>query len=160
MKGLAPVIIALGAAVIVLVTEAFLFNTFIEQRITREAIARETEFLQGVDKVEMVKRGLPFALYYSLKEALRKNGYSSVSNITDVNSFEKEVEAIFIEYAEASKEEIGVTVPAGNISISLSGDLAEIKFTSSSMLKYNSTWFEIFDNPNITISVKGSELVE
>jgi len=85
------------------VAEAIFFNSFIEQRITREAIAKENEYLEAVDKMEMVKRGLPFALYYSFKEALRRNGYTSISEVQDMKEFE---EIKFILTSEESQEDL------------------------------------------------------
>jgi hypothetical protein len=160
MKGIAPVFIGLGVAVSLLIFEGIYFNIFVGTSITKVEMAKELEFIQAVNKVEMVKRGLPYALYYSFNEAMKRNDYTSVKDITDTSNFEKNISSVFNEYTAASKEVTGIDVPAGSVAIVISGNRADLSFTPKEFMKYSSDWFKIFDSSNVTIKISGSSLVE
>jgi hypothetical protein len=161
MKGIVPLIlIAFAAMASILIAEGIFFNVFIGSRATKEETTRELEILTAVNKIEMVKRGLPHALYYSFLEAMKEAGYNSVEDIKDSTEFVKSINSIFNEYRMASEENIGVKIPGGEITLDISGNQAVIDFSSSGLLAYETDFVKVYDKPSVTIKVVGNSLIE
>jgi len=161
MKGIVPLIlIALVAMASILIAEGIFLNVFLGSRVTNEEAARELEVLTAVNKIEMVKRGLPHALHYSFLEAMKEAGYNSVENIKDSSEFVKSINSIFNEYRIASEENIGVKIPGGEISLDISGNQATLSFSSSGLLAYESDFVKVYDKPSFTIKIVGNSLFE
>jgi len=161
MKGLAALIlVAFVAMASLLLIEGIFFNVFLGERVDKEQAARELEVLNAVNKVEMVKRGLPHALYYSFSESLRSSGYNSVEDIKDSNEFANSVGSVFYEYRKASEDEIGVKIPDGEISLDISGNEATLGFSSSGLLAYETDFVKVYDIANVTIKIIGNSLIE
>jgi hypothetical protein len=117
-----------------------------------------------VNKVEAIKRGLPYALYYSYKEALKRAGVNDISGISDLGELEKNVTIIFNEYRKKVEEKTNIVIPAGKIEIKTSSSGVEVSFSSSSLISYSysssSLNFVIKENPNVTIQIVNNELTE
>lgn len=161
MKGVAPIIlIGLVALVSLVVTGGIAANVLIGGQTSQEEARRELEVLVAVNKVESVKRGLPYALYYSFSEAMKTNNFSSVQEINDSINFASNVNTIFNEYRNVSEGKIGVRIPSGEIRLDIIGNEAVLDFSSVGLLSYESPSTKISDNPNVTIKISGSSLVE
>lgn len=162
MKGVIE--IALIAAAVLILIEGFFLNVLIGKQITLKQVAKEIEVVKAVNKMESVKRGLPYSLYYSFKEALNRGGYSSFSQVQDLDGLKKNISAIFNEYREELEEKAGIKIPAGEIEIISENDELTLKFSSPGKLRYeyssNDFSFTIFDNPNVTIMIKDGILME
>jgi len=77
MKGISVIVIALAGAIFVLSLEAIFLSTSIRMSVERSISAQEVEILRSINKLEMVKIGLPYALEYSFQQAVydvSKNG--------------------------------------------------------------------------------------
>jgi hypothetical protein len=77
MKGIGPVVIALAGAIFGLSLEAIFLSTSIRMSVERSISSQEVEILRAINKLEMVKIGLPYALEYSFQQAVydvSKNG--------------------------------------------------------------------------------------
>jgi hypothetical protein len=174
MKGIGPLIaIAAVAVAALLVAEGVYFNVFIGQSVDKEELAKELEVIKAVNKVEAVKRGLPYALYYSFSQAaykvLKTGGYSSLENVETVGSIPVwknkdetsypnyasnisfQTSYIFGEYTRSSEE---VKIPEGETEIEFLEDRIKLKFSSSGLLSYEFELVKVNDNPNTTTEVK------
>ncbi|MEM5853176.1 MAG: hypothetical protein QXG39_00910 [Candidatus Aenigmatarchaeota archaeon] len=162
MKGVIE--IALVAVAILILLEGFFLNVFIGKQITLKQTAKELEIIKAVNKMESVKRGLPYSLYYSFEEALKRSGYSSFSQVQDLEGFEKNISIIFNEYMEELEEKAGVKISMGKIKIIPNGNELVLQFSSPSSMKYeyssNDFSFTILDNPNVTIILRNGFFVE
>jgi hypothetical protein len=174
MKGVVPIIaIAAIAVAALLVAEGIFFNVFIGSSVDKEELAREVEVIRAINKVEAVKRGLPYALYYSFSqgayEVLKTGGYSSLENVEAigsipvwknkgktsypdyVNNISYQMSYIFGKYRQSSED---VKIPGGEIELEVLEDRIKIKFSSSGLLSYESELVKVGDNPNVTTEVK------
>jgi hypothetical protein len=117
-----------------------------------------------VNKVEAIKRGLPYALYYSYREALNRAGVDDISKISDLSELEENVTIIFNEYRKKLENITNVVVPAGKIEIKVNSSEVEVSFFSDSLISYSysssSLKFVIKENPNVTIQIVNNELIE
>lgn len=159
MKGFGPILIAAVVMVVILVVEGIYFNVFVGTTVTKEEAAKELEVIKAVNTVEAVKRGLPYALYYSFSETLRANSYSSVQDITDTDEFVSSMNTIFNNYRKASEDNIGVKIPSGRIKLSISDNEATLEFSSDGLLSYESSSIKISDIADTTIKISGNSLI-
>jgi hypothetical protein len=77
MKGISVIVIALAGAIFVLSLEAIFLSTSIRMSVERSISTQDVEILRAINKLEMVKIGLPYALEYSFHQAVydvSKNG--------------------------------------------------------------------------------------
>jgi hypothetical protein len=164
MKGLGPVALALVAAFAIIMIEGIILNVFIFKMIGFKESALEGEYISAVNKVEAIKRGLPYALYYSYREALNRAGINDISLISDLSGLEENVTIIFNEYRKKVEERTNVVVPTGKIEIKANPSEVEVSFFSNSLISYSysssSLNFVIKENPNVTIKVVNNELIE
>jgi len=91
MKGIGPVAIALVVAFFLVGLVGLIGHTMFGATVERSISAQETEVIRAVNKLEMVKIGLPYALEYSFQQAVydvSKNGgyYSIPTGIPTYNS--------------------------------------------------------------------------
>jgi len=156
--------IALAVAIIIIAAVGFYSNVMIGKQITKKELAKEIKVIETINLMEAVKRGLPYALYYSFEEALKRGGYASFSEVQDLENFRLNVSQIFSEYREEIEEKTSVLIPFGKINIAYSDEEVNVSFYSSGLMKYKyaseELSFEIFDNPNVTIRVKKGEFLE
>jgi len=164
MKGLGPVALALVAAFAIIMIEGIILNVFIFKMIGFKESALEEEYIYSVNKVEAIKRGLPYALYYSYREALNRAGVDDISKISDLSELEENVTIIFNEYRKKLENITNVVVPAGKIEIKVNSSEVEVSFFSDSLISYSysssSLKFVIKENPNVTIQIVNNELIE
>jgi len=164
MKGLGPIAVALVAAFAIIMIEGIILNVFVFKMIGFKESTLEEEYISAVNKVEAIKRGLPYALYYSYKEALKRAGVNDISGISDLGELEKNVTIIFNEYRKKVEEKTNIVIPAGKIEIKTSSSGVEVSFSSSSLISYSysssSLNFVIKENPNVTIQIVNNELTE
>lgn len=162
MKG--QVEVALVAVTALIVIGGLYINTLIVSQIGIKQIAKETDVIEAVNKMEAVKKGLPYSLFYSYLEALNREGYSSFSEVKDQESFKSEVSSVFNEYRDAVKEKSEIIVPGGELSLTSNGSEVAVSFTSTGFLTYDSSStelsFSIFENPNVTIKIVDDKLVD
>ena len=162
MKG--QVEVALLAVVALMVVGGLYLNLLIGSQVSMKQIVKETDVIEAVNKMETVKKGLPYSLHYSYLEALNRGGYSSFSDVNDQESFKTEVSSVFNEYRDQLKEKTEIIIPGGELSL-VSTDLeVTIIFTSTGFLTYESSSkelsFSIFENPNVTIKIVDDKLVD
>jgi len=77
MKSIAGIVIAVAGAIFFLSIEAIFLSTSIRMSVERSISSQEVEILRGINKLEMIKIGLPYALEYSFYQAVydvSKNG--------------------------------------------------------------------------------------
>jgi len=91
MKGISVVVIALAGVIFGLSLEAIFLSTSIRMSVERSISSQEVEILRAINKLEMVKIGLPYALEYSFQQAfydVSKNGgyYSIPADIPTYNN--------------------------------------------------------------------------
>jgi hypothetical protein len=162
MKGIIE--IALVAVVAIIVAEGFFLNSLIGKQVTLKQTAKEIEIIQSVNKLESVKRGLPYSLYYSFQEALKTGGYDSFSQVGNKKEFEENVSIIFDEYRQELKQISNINIPDGRIELSYDEDELTLTFSSQGLITYEYSSddfsFKIFDNPNTTVKIKSGELLE
>lgn len=162
MKGqVATVLVALSA---IMVVAGLYLNSLIGSQVSVKQIAKETDIIDSVNKMEAVKKGLPYSLFYSYSEALKREGYSSFSEVKDQESFKSDVSSVFNEYRDAVKEKSEIIVPDGELSLTSTGSEVTVSFTSTGFLTYESSStelsFSIFENPNVTIKIVDDKLVD
>jgi hypothetical protein len=164
MKGLGPISIALIAATALLLVEGLALNVFIGKEVSLKAYAKEMEVIKAVNLVQSIKRGLPYGLYYSYLEALKRGGYTSFSEVTSEEDFRANISSIFNEYTTKIEERSGVIIPQGSIELSSSDDEVTITFLSPNFLTYTykseELTFRISENSNTTIRIIKGQLVE
>lgn len=164
MKGFGVVAIALVGAVAFLLFTGLVLNVLIGSSVTFRTVAKESEVIKAVNGIEAIKRGMPYALYYSYLETLQRSGYMTYLEVRDKTSFEKNLSTVFGEYRVKLRELSGIVIPAGNVSVKLVGKELLISFTSSGFLTYayesKELMFQLVEDPNMTIRVANNQLVE
>jgi hypothetical protein len=162
MKGQVEVVLV--ALTALMVVAGLYLNLLIGNQIGIKQIAKETDVIEGVNKMEAVKKGLPYSLFHSYLEALNRGGYSSFSEVKDQESFKSEVSSVFNEYRDAVKEKSQIDVPGGELSLTSTGSEVTVSFTSAGFLTYESSStelsFSIFENPNATTKIVDDKLVD
>jgi hypothetical protein len=91
MKGIGPVAIALVVAFFLVGLVGLIGHTMFGATVERSISAQETEVIRAINKLEIVKIGLPYALEYSFQQAfydVSKNGgyYSILVDIPTYNN--------------------------------------------------------------------------
>jgi hypothetical protein len=159
-KAVAPIAIVAVVAIIMIV--GFILNVFIGSERNKEEIAQEIQIIKAINAVESVKRGLPYALYYSYSEALKRDGHTSFSQVENKDDFKANILSVFQEYMDELEEKSSITVPGGDIALSSSGSELAISFSSSTLLTYeyssSELSFKISENPNVTIQIENEQL--
>jgi hypothetical protein len=162
MKGIIEIVLI--AAIALIVIEGFFLNVLIGKQIALKQTAKEIEIVKSVNKVESVKKGLPYSLYYSFQEALRVGGYDSFSQVEDMEEFEKNISIIFGDYREELRKASSIIIPDGRIELLRDGDELTLTFSSQGLITYEYSSddfsFQIFDNPNTTVKIKNNELLD
>lgn len=162
MKG--QVQIALVALTALMVVAGLFLNMLIGSQVEIKQIVKETNVIEAVNRMEAVKKDLPYSLFYSYLEALNREGYTSFSEVKDQDSFKSEVSSVFNEYRDAVKEKSEIIVPGGELSLTSTGSEVAVSFTSTGFLTYDSSSaelsFSIFENPNVTIKIVDDKLVD
>jgi len=162
MKG--QVEIALLAVVALMVVGGLYLNLLIGSQVSVKQIVKETDVIEAVNKMEAVKKGLPYSLHYSYLEALKRGGYSSFSDVSDQENFKAEISSVFNEYKNELEEKTEIIIPGGELSLTSTGSEVTISFTSTSFLTYESSSkelsFSVFENPNVTIKIVDDKLVD
>jgi|YelNatPaOPRAMG01_1025707.scaffolds.fasta_scaffold23605_6 hypothetical protein len=162
MKGIIEIVLI--AIVAIIVMEGFFLNVLIGKQVTLKQTAKEIEIIKSVNKIESVKKGLPYSLYYSFQEALKVGGYDSFSQVKNMGEFEKNISIIFDDYREELRQASGIIIPNGRIDLNYDGDKLTLTFSSQDLLTYKYSSddfsFEIFDNPNTTVKIKNGELLD
>ena len=162
MKGVIEIVLI--AAIALILIEGFFLNVLIGKQIVLKQNAKEVEIVKSVNKVESVKKGLPYSLYYSFQEALRVSGYDSFSQVRDVEEFEKNISIIFGDYREELRKASSIIIPDGRIELIRDGDELTLTFSSQGLITYEYSSddfsFQIFDNPNTTVKIKNDELLD
>jgi hypothetical protein len=162
MKGQVEVVLV--ALTALMVVAGLYLNMLIGNQIGIKQIAKETDVIEAVNKMEAVKKGLSYSLFYSYLEALNREGYTSFSEVKDQKSFKSEVSSVFNEYRDAVKEKSEIIVPGGELSLTSTGSEVIVSFTSTGFLTYESSStelsFSIFESPNATIKIVDDKLVD
>jgi hypothetical protein len=162
MKGIIEIVLI--AAIALILIEGFFLNVLIGKQIALKQTAKEVEIVKSVNKVESVKKGLPYSLYYSFQEALRVSGYDSFSQVRNVEEFEKNISIIFGDYREELRKASSIIIPDGRIELIRDGDELTLTFSSQGLITYEYSSddfsFQIFDNPNTTVKIKNNELLD
>jgi len=162
MKGIIEIVLI--AAIALILIEGFFLNVLIGKQIALKQTAKEIEIVKSINKVESVKKGLPYSLYYSFQEALRVGGYDSFSQVEDMEEFEKNISIIFGDYREELRKASSIIIPDGKIELLPDGDELTLTFSSQSLITYEYSSddfsFQIFDNPNTTVKIKNNELLD
>jgi hypothetical protein len=162
MKGIIEIVLV--AIVALIVVEGFFLNVLIGKQVTLKQSVKEIEIIKAVNKIESVKRGLPYSLYYSFQEALKTGGYDSFSQVRNKKEFEENVSIIFDEYRQELKQISNINIPDGRIELSYDEDELTLTFSSQGLITYeyfsDDFSFKIFDNPNTTVKIKSGELLE
>ena len=162
MKGIAAVVaIALVAVTAFLIGEGIFLNVFIGSSVQRQEVAKELEIVKAVNRMEAVKRGLPYALYYSFLEAAETNDYETIDSIINLEDFETDITGFFDQYRVATEEKTRIVIPQGSTDLTIFDDYVILEFSSNGLLYYESESFKLFENSNVTIRIdENFELVE
>lgn len=161
MKG--QVEVALVAVTALVVVGGLFLNLLMGRLINMKEIAKETDIIEAVNKMEAVKKGLPHSLYYSYLEALNRDGYTSFSEVKDEGKLKAEISSVFNEYRDGVEEKTEIIIPSGKFDLT-SGTEVTISFTSIGFLTYESSStelsFKIAENPNVTVKIVDDKLVD
>lgn len=153
--GLVPIVLAVATTIILLT--GVVLNVFIGTQITMKTYAKEAEIVKASNLVQSIKKGLPYALYYSYLEALRRNGYETYLDVVSRDKFRRDVSLVFSEYVKEIEGKSGVVVPNGQVELSSSRKEVVITFSSSGFLEHSydseEFSFRILENPNTTVKV-------
>jgi hypothetical protein len=161
MKGVIEIVLV--AVLALILVEGFFLNVLIGRQVTFKQTAKEVEIIKSVNKLESVKRGLPYSIYYSFQEALKMGGYSSFSQVNNKEEFKKNISIVFDDYRYELRRVSNIIIPNGRIELIYSGDEITLTFTSQGLLTYEYSSddfsFKIFDNPNTTIKIENGKLL-
>lgn len=162
MKGQAEIVLV--GVISLVVVGGFYLNLLMGREINIKEIAKETAIIEAVNKMESVKKGLPYCLYYSYLESLKREGYTSFSEVKDEDGFKTEISSVFNEYRDGVKEKTDIIIPSGKFNLTSDTEGLTISFTSTGFLTYESSStelsFSIAENPNVTVRIINDNLVE
>ncbi|MEM2506773.1 MAG: hypothetical protein QXG39_03740 [Candidatus Aenigmatarchaeota archaeon] len=176
MKGIGPVAIALLITVFGLSAEAIYMNLFIGTRVSRSIVSQEVEIIKAVNRMEMVKIGLPYALEYSFSQAIydvfKNGGYTKLpDNIPKYNNLpiwreydkiyppniEENIEKLTLIYLNQYTKSLEFLDASYNeVDISESEECLNIKAGGNQDLKISSNFFSLYETSNISISIKSN----
>lgn len=176
MKGIGPIALAIIVVVVGLLLSGAFFNMFIGTTVIIRETIKEKTVLNAVNKMESIKIGVEHALYYSFSqgayEVLLTGGYDDLSTLRKeddtpywrvydktyypadyLENIASRVDSIFEEYRKAS---VDVFIPDGEIEMTHIPNGLLINFHSTGLLKYETEFVRLYDNPNTTLILKDS----